>query len=242
MLASGERPIAVRRTNYYEDDEFAGCYDRNPMFPNTKLHPLWTDCPVQVPEEAALAALWEVCPAATPLMLDAWHAAEGEAAARGRPLARLKIGWRQTPADQPKWLTAELPVPFSGTLTRFASRLGELQPDQELAFIRLNRRKAHLEQAEPLPDCIEELVALLAAENAREEETARRTEHERREEAATFERKQRDRRELEQALDERKRAHFNHQLSRCGGLPKLYIPFGKALMLLSVASAALSCV
>lgn len=178
VLASGQRPFPIRRANYFADDEFVGCFDAHPDHPDSKPPPLWLESSVLVPEEAGLAALWEVCPAATPLMLDAWHATEGEATARGRPLARLKIGWRQTPADRPLWLTAELPVPFSGTLIRFASRFGELQPDQELAFIRLNRRKAHLEQAEPLPDCIEELVALLEAENsnwaqARQAEEAR---------------------------------------------------------------------
>ncbi len=242
VLASGQRPLAIRRANYFEDDEFIGCFDAHPDHPDSRPPPLWRECPVLVPEEAGLAALWEVCPAATPLMLDAWLATEGEATGRGRPLARLKIGWRQTPADRPKWFTAELLVPFSGTLARLACEPGELQPDQELAFIRLNRRKAHLERAEPLPDCIEELVGLLAAENARAEETARRTEHERREEAANLEWKERDRRERVQALEERKHAHFNYQLSRCRGFPKLYLTFGKLPLMLSVGSAALMCV
>lgn len=115
---SGERPMVVQRSHYFEDDFFDGLWDRDPHHPQTQPRPLVRFWDVGFYLEAQ-GGLWEGGHAP---LIGRWFKQPGDLVYRGEPLLELLPGPSQTGLVQTR-----LPIyaPVGGTLESVALHEGD---------------------------------------------------------------------------------------------------------------------
>jgi len=123
LEVSGERPMVVQRTHFFEDDMFEGMWDRDPFHPETQPAPLerFWDIGFDLGERGGL---WD---GHHEPIIYRWIKKPGDRVFRGEPLLEIQPGPSQTQdADE------VLPVyaPIGGTLDNISVHSGAVFEDQ----------------------------------------------------------------------------------------------------------------
>lgn len=199
---SGERPMVVQRTHYFEDQAFDGMWDRDPHHPETQPTPLerFWDVGFYLPERGGL---WD---GGDPWIAQ-WLKHPGETVRRGEPIAVLRPGPCRTGL-----VDTSLPIfaPVGGVIERIDVEAGgAFDSGLVLCVIRYNLCNELLERGIP----VDEDVVDYNDRNhpAYVDYTQAVAEHERQRAAAEVERQrleqeERDRQEQERLRREREEA------------------------------------